>query len=285
MLKWLCAALAMVAFALNSLLNREALAGLHLDSWSFAFIRTFSGAVMLLILDKIIPVKRSYNAVQASISWWGAIALSTYMLGFSLAYVQLDAGIGALLLFSAVQFTMIAYAVFVAKERFSLWQWLMLAAALGAFVALVRPSNGAIAISGAAMMVIAGVAWGVYSILGKGAEPRTATRIHFTRSALIMMPIAAVALLFFDDRVWTEKGFMLAVTSGAITSALGYSLWYFVVARIKTSQASIMQLSVPPIALVLGALLLQERLSQDTIFLCAILLGAILAFTLLRYRQ
>ncbi len=285
MLTWLCAALAMVAFALNSLLNREALVGMHFDSWSFALVRTVSGALMLLIVDKIIPVQRTPAHTTHAYSWWGAIALSTYMLGFSLAYVQLDAGIGALLLFSAVQFTMIAYALFSANERFSVWQWLMLLLAAAAFLALVRPTNNAVALGGAALMIVAGAAWGFYSVLGRGVEPRTATRIHFTRAAIIMTPIALFAFLVSKHIVWTEKGLLLAVTSGAITSALGYSVWYVVVARVKTSQASIMQLSVPPIALVLGAVLLHERLSPETMLLCATLLGAILAFTLLRYRN
>ena len=285
MLKWVCAVLAMIAFAFNSLLNREALATQLIDPWGFALIRTISGALMLLLLLIIIPKLRKQPTGTCAVSWWGAVSLSTYMLGFSLAYVQLDAGIGALLLFSAVQFTMITYAVLVGKERFTLLQWSMLAAAFTAFVLLVSPANSNLSLGGVVLMVIAGIAWGGYSILGRGVNPNLATRINFLRAAVLLLPICCVAYFFNAEPIWSQRGMLLAITSGAVASALGYSLWYFVVAKIAMSQAAIMQLSVPPIALVLGAWLLHEHLSATTILLSVVILGAILLFTLLRNRS
>ncbi|MFY8275135.1 DMT family transporter [Pseudoalteromonas sp. SSDWG2] len=288
MTHWLLGASAMIAFAGNSLLNREALAGQHIDPSSFAFIRLASGALALVLLH-LFYFKRASNReqmpdAQHGVSWWGAVALVTYMLGFSFAYVQLDAGMGALLLFSAVQFTMILFAVAVAKERFTYWQWCMLVIAFAAFTLLVNPQTTGTSVVGSLLMIVAGIAWGVYSIVGKQGDPQKSTLIHFVRGTFVLIPLACLMWFISGSVVVTHHGVVLAIISGVVTSAFGYSLWYAVVKKIATSQAAIMQLSVPPIALVLGSLLLAERLSIDAIIISTVLLGAILGFTIARQR-
>ncbi|MCG7568971.1 DMT family transporter [Pseudoalteromonas sp. CNC9-20] len=284
---WLYALLSMLAFAANSLLNREALAMVHIDPLSFAAIRTVSGALMLTLLVMCSTGRQSQkkSVRAAGGSWLGAISLTVYMFAFSIAYISLDAGLGALLLFSAVQFCMISWAL-LHKERFSVLQWVMLLVAMTAFFILLSPQGTDVHLGYSGIMIVAGVAWGSYSILGQGRKDATlASADNFQRAAMLSVLIMVGVLVSQQTLFAHPKGLVLAFVSGAITSALGYALWYRVIQRIKASQAAVMQLSVPPLAMVGGAVLLGERIDGTAMISAAVLVAAIGVFIIARQKQ
>lgn len=276
MQKWLLAALAMLAFAGNSLLNRDALAGGWIAADAFALIRVFSGACALLLISTFTKQNRQALAVENG-SWLGALSLIVYMLGFSWAYLSLDAGFGAMLLFGAVQFTMIGYGLF-KGEALTPRRILALVIALAAFAYLLAPDQVNASFTAVGLMLLAGFAWGVYSILGKHCiKAQMATTGNFVRASILLVPLA-LWLLSSQDVQLSTRGVVLALLSGVVTSALGYSLWYAIVRKLTSSQAAVMQLSVPPLALVLGALLLGEAVYTDVWIASFVLLAAIALF-------
>ena len=246
-------ALAMMAFAGNSLLCRIALQQTRIDSVSFTSIRLISGALMLGLVVRLNrgPVARRGN-------WGSAGALFAYAAGFSLAYVNLSAATGALLLFGAVQATMIGYGVW-QGERLGRWQWLGFVLALGGLVGLMLPGLAAPPLTSALLMLGAGAAWGVYSLRGKGAgDPTQVTAGNFMRT----VPMAgALSLLTLGNQSLDRVGMVYALVSGALASGIGYALWYRVLPAIKATKAATVQLSVPVLAAVGGMVLLGESLS------------------------
>lgn len=266
----------MVAFAANSLLCRMALGAGWLDPVSFTTLRLGSGAVALVLIARAAGSGRDPGAAAGSSaaagSWPSAAALFVYALGFSLAYVSLTTGMGALILFAAVQATMIVAALR-AGERLSPLQWTGFVAALAGLVYLVRPGLAAPDPLGALLMAAAGVAWGVYSIRGRGAiAPVAMTAGNFARAA----PLAVlVSLVAWGGGVFTTRGIALALVSGVVTSGLGYALWYRALRGLTTTQASVVQLTVPALAAMAGVAFLAEELSVRLLVASALILGGV----------
>ncbi len=241
---------AMIAFAGNSLFCRLALRDTTIDAASFTAIRVASGA---LVLATIVTLRRG-SPTKAG-SWLSALALFVYAIFFSFAYLTLPAGTGALVLFAAVQATMIGRA-FAAGERFRPIQSFGLLVAVGGLVVLVLPGLGAPDPLAAAMMALAGVAWGVYSLRGRGvADPLAATAGNFLRAVPFALLVALVAS---GSRSLDPAGVVWALASGALASGLGYAIWYAALPSLTASIAATVQLSVPPIAAALAVLLLGE---------------------------
>ena len=259
--------LAMIAFAGNSLLCRLALKRTTIDAASFTFIRILSGAVALWII--VIISKGTWRKAG---SWASALALFAYAAAFSFAYISLSAGTGALLLFGAVQATMILWGLRTG-ERMRTRQWLGLALAGGGLVALLFPGLSAPPINGALLMICAGIAWGIYSLRGKGAgDPATATAGNFLRAVVLATGLSMALLPWLKlDR----GGIGYAIFSGAIASGVGYLIWYSALPELKAASAATVQLSVPVLAATGGILFLGEPITLRFLLASLALLGGI----------
>jgi len=260
-------ALAMLAFAGNSVLCRLALSHTAIDPAGFTLVRIASGALALWLLANVFGRRKGIGG-----SWRGAAALTIYAIAFSLAYVALPAGTGALLLFGAVQVTMIATGI-KQGERLAVAQWVGLAAALGGLVTLVAPGVSAPPPAGAALMALSGVSWGIYSLLGRGAkDPVAATAGNFVRA----VPMAVIPAVILAGQLHPDpQGILYAVLSGTLTSGCGYILWYHVLPRLSAAQGASVQLSVPVIASLAGAVLMGEALTLRLCIASAAVLGGI----------
>jgi drug/metabolite transporter (DMT)-like permease len=259
--------LAMVAFASNSLLCRLALRQTTIDAASFTFIRILSGAIALWL---IVITRKSGRTIAGS--WPSALALFGYAAAFSFAYITLSAGTGALLLFGAVQATMILWGLR-KGERFNARQSLGLAIALCGLVALVFPGLSAPPIGGALLMTGAGIAWGIYSLRGKGAgDPTSVTAGNFSRSVLLT---AALSMALVRWTNLDPAGIRYAIASGAIASGLGYVIWYSALPGLKATTAATVQLSVPVLATVGGILFLSESITLRLLLASLLILGGI----------
>ena len=264
----LLTAVAMVAFAANSLLCRLALGEGLIDAASFATVRVIAGAVTLCL----IAWPRWRRQGRNSGDWRAAAMLFTYMAFFAFAYVTLAAGTGALILFGAVQLTMFAAALR-GGERFTALSWAGLAAAIAGLVYLVSPGLAAPDPLGAALMAVAGIAWGFYSLLGKrAADPLDATAGAFIWSVPLVI---VVSLLFAGEFDVTTNGLLLAVASGAVASACGYVIWFAALAGLTAGRAATVQLSVPAIAAFGGVLLLSEEVTLRLVLASAATLGGV----------
>ena len=245
--------LALVAFAANSVLNRAALALDQIGPAAFLAIRLVSGAAMLAVL---VWVRDPARLVPKN--WRGPAALLAYMIGFSFAYLSLDTGTGALILFGGVQITMFAGAL-VTGERPGLARWAGSALAFAGLALLFLPGTAAPSVSGAGLMCIAAIGWGIYSLEGKGvANPLATTSANFVWAAPIGVAVWALAPSVITP---LPSGIVLAIASGAITSGVGYAIWYAVLPRIDATLAAVAQLTVPIIALGGGVLFLSEPLT------------------------
>jgi drug/metabolite transporter (DMT)-like permease len=262
-------ALTMLAFAANSLLNRLALEGGAAGPASFALIRLVAGAAVLGAL--VIGRGDGWPGLRASMSGRGAAALAVYVLGFSFAYVSLNAGVGALILFGGVQVTMFAGAL-VSREVVPPWRWAGAAISLAGLGWLMWPAGGAAPdLAGAGLMAAAALGWGLYSLIGRGArDPAAATAANF----MLAVPAGVVAWLLFPDRIGVT-GAVLAVISGGVTSGLGYALWYRLLPELGASRAAVAQLSVPVIALAGGVIMLGEAVSLRIVLASALVLGGV----------
>jgi drug/metabolite transporter (DMT)-like permease len=259
--------LTMIAFAANSILCRLALDTTPIDPASFTLIRLVSGAATLWL---IVRVRTGGKALAGS--WASAFSLFAYAAAFSFAYVSLSAGTGALILFGAVQATMILYGL-LRGERFTLLQTAGLLLALGGLVALLLPGATAPHWAGATLMTIAGMAWGAYSLMGRAStRPIETTAGNFVRAAVFAALLSAASLGLF---ALNARGALLAVLSGAVASGLGYAIWYTVLPALRATQAATVQLSVPVIAAIGGVLLLGERLSLRLVLCSVAILGGI----------
>ena len=267
----LCTA-ALIGFAANSLLCRAALGARSIDAASFTAIRIASGALVLLLL--------AGRAAPRTGSWPSAAALFAYAAAFSFAYLRLTAATGALILFALVQATMIGVGIW-RGERPRALEWLGLALAAGGLVALTLPGLAAPDPLGAALMAAAGVAWGIYSLRGRGAaNPLAVTADNFARA----VPFAAlllVAIPLAGGRI-TTRGALLAATSGALASGIGYSLWYAALPHLRATRAAIVQLSVPVLAALGAVVTLGESISLRLAAATAAILGGVLIAMLAR---
>ena len=274
--------MAMLAFAGNSLLCRLALAHTSIDVASFTGIRLVSGALMLWLLLQMRPSSAAVSGQGvATGSWISAFALFAYAAAFSLAYTQLTAATGALLLFGSVQVTMIGVGLW-RGERMAPLQVAGACLAVAGLVALLLPGLSAPPLLGALLMVAAGVAWGVYSLRGSRArDPLATTTGNFLRT----LPFAALlGVLMIGRLVPDATGIGYAIASGALTSGIGYAIWYAVLPHLGALRAAVLQLSVPVIAAGGGVLLIGEPITLRFVLCSVAILGGVLAMILLGRR-
>jgi len=263
----LLTSLAMIAFASNSLLCRAALKHTSIDAASFTTIRLIAGALVLWLI-----VQMRFSRREGRGNWISALALFVYAAGFSFAYVSLSASTGALLLFGAVQATMIGQGLW-SGERLQRMQLVGLVLALGGLVGLLSPGLSAPPLSGSLLMLSAGVAWGIYSIRGKGAgDPMKVTAGNFLRA----VPVAAVLILLIKrDLSVDAAGLWYAIVSGAVASGLGYAIWYAALPMLRVTTAATMQLSVPVLTALGGIGFLGESVTLRLVLASAAILGGI----------
>lgn len=249
----LLAGLAMIAFAGNSLLCRLALSHTHIDAASFTSIRLLSGALALGLI-----VRLRQGTLHRAGRWSAAVALFVYAACFSIAYISLPAGTGALLLFGAVQITMIGYGLWTG-ERLRSRQSIGLLFAFGGLTGLLLPGVAAPPLHSSILMLGAGVAWGIYSVLGRGVrQPIQATAGNFLRA----VPLALIlSLVLHAEGAWDSAGVVYAVGSGAIASGVGYAIWYSALPGLQSTQAATVQLCVPVLAAIGAVGVLQEPLT------------------------
>jgi len=269
----LLTALTMMAFAANSILNRMAVGSGDIDAISFAVIRVMSGAAVLLVLALIQRRKLPLLAPGRIV---GALSLCLYLLGFSIAYIRLDAGLGALILFGCVQITMFSGAV-IGGEPVPRGRWFGAGIALAGLGWLVWPAGAVqVPVLGSLFMALAGVGWGLYSLAGrKSGDPLAATAANFLWAAPVCFLLPMLLPVQLDATPMALRGIGLACVSGALTSGLGYALWYAVLPKLETAVAGLVQLTVPVIAILGGVLLLDESVSLRLIAAAAVVLGGI----------
>jgi drug/metabolite transporter (DMT)-like permease len=263
-------AFTLMAFAGNSLLCRMALGGELIDPASFTALRLTSGAFALITISRVAGTSKAPQNGRGS--WGSGFALFVYAAAFSVAYVSLSAGMGALILFGSVQVTMVGAAL-KSGEHIGIRQWVGSVAAIGGLIYLVLPGISAPDPLGALLMCFAGIAWGVYSIRGKGnSAPLATTAGNFLRSAPMALIASIVAISWFHLK---PMGVLLALISGIVTSGLGYVLWYKVLKSLTTTQASVVQLLVPVLAAFGGVALLSEQVSVRLIAASTLILGGV----------
>jgi drug/metabolite transporter (DMT)-like permease len=247
---------ALLAFAANSLLCRAALRPGLVDPTSFTTIRVVSGALTLFALTKIVSPR---GGAAARGSWISAFALFAYAIAFSLAYVRIGAGVGALVLFGMVQATMVGWGL-VTGERPRSGEWVGLALAVLGLAVFMLPGAHAPDPKGTMLMIAAGIAWGVYSLRGrKSSAPLSTTADNFLRAVPFAMGSMGVAL---GSMHVTARGALLAAISGSIASGLGYCLWYLALPRLTATRAALVQLLVPIIAALGAVVALGEAITS-----------------------
>jgi len=277
-------ALALIAFAGNSVLCRLALSDGAIHPASFTSVRLASGALTLFLLVWLSSLgnvqERQTLKVGTRVQAWRApVALFAYAALFSFAYISLDTGVGALILFGSVQITMVLFSLF-QGSRLRPAEWLGLLIACSGLVYLVFPELSEPSLVGFVMMSLAGVAWGAYTIFGKGStNPLRDTSSNFIKS----IPFALLMILpFYNNLSATPEAWLLAICSGAITSGVGYAIWYSALRNLTTSQAGVMQLLVPIIAAIGGVVLANETLSIRLVVSSTLTLGGILLVMLVK---
>ena len=243
----------MLAFAANSILARLALLDGEAGAWTFSLIRLTSGAVVLACLTRF--------SLHGAGSWRGAVSLLIYVVGFSFAYLQLGAGLGALILFSAVQFTMLGWALR-SGERLHALQWAGFIIAFTALIWLLSPSSSGATGLASLAMIAAGIGWGAYSLIGRGAtQPTMDTAGNFIRASVIAVLLSPLVVLIAPEPAPTKTVIWAALASGVITSGLGYAIWYAALPQLTRARAGIMQLTVPALAALGGVIFLAEPLT------------------------
>ena len=260
--------IAMFAFAANSVLCRLALAHGSIDPASFTSVRVGSGVVTLWLI-----LASTGRASVMHGSWRAAFALFAYVAAFSFAYITLSAGAGALVLFGAVQATMVTTGL-VRGERLTAPQWFGFVVALVGLAALLTPGTAAPSIGGALLMLAAGVAWGAYSLLGRGAvDPLVATAGNFLRALPMAVSLLGLAAVFGTKL--DQSGLFYAIMSGAVASGLGYTLWYAVLPGLSPARGASVQLSVPVITAFAGTTALREAITIRLSLSSVAILGGI----------
>ena len=261
--------LALIAFAGNSVFCRLALAGPIIDPASYTAVRLITGAVTLWI---IAAFRRKESFGKSGGSWISASMLFLYAVTFSFAYISLSAGTGALILFAAVQITMIAVGLSTG-ERPEILEWLGLFIAISGLIYLVSPGITAPSILGSVLMAAAGIAWGIYSLRGRGAsDPVGVTTDNFLRTVPLVI---GLILLWLSTLAITPIGLLWAALSGSITSGVGYVLWYAALPRLTATRAATVQLAVPVLAALAGVFVLSEAISLRLVISAVVILGGV----------
>lgn len=263
--------IALIAFAGNSLLCRAALAITTIDAATFTSIRLISGALALWMLVKLKQKKAKIQTTNES-NWSSAFALFAYAFFFSFAYRHLSAAAGALILFSAVQITMISTGIW-RGERLNAFQLLGFCISFVGLVGLLLPGISTPPLAYALLMVCAGIAWGIYSLKGKNVtQPLNATAYNFIKT----VPLTLLAnMILFNQLSLDIQGATYAVASGAIASGVGYAIWYSVLPNLKATSAASLQLSVPVFAAMGGIIFLNETLTLRLTIAAALILAGI----------
>lgn len=269
----LLTSLALIAFAANSLLARAALADGEMGPLVFTLTRLWTGAAALYAL--LMFTGRLGQASEAQ-SWAGAGLLLLYALMFSLAYVTLDTGTGALALFATVQLTILGMAA--SQGRLRMIEGLGAVIAFAGFLYLVWPTLGTPSALGIGAMVLSGIGWGGYTILGRGAKtPLALTAGNFFLASLLATPL--VLSLFFSPAI-TLEGLLYAAVSGAVTSGCGYAVWYAALPKLSPAVSGVSQLLVPPLAAVMGWLALAEPMGEQAVVATVLILSGVLVVLL-----
>jgi drug/metabolite transporter (DMT)-like permease len=254
---------------MNSVLCRLALGQASIDAASFSTIRLGSGAAMLLLITLL---SKSRNSLTSRGNWASSILLFLYAVSFAFAYISLSAGTGALILFGSVQVTMIAAALR-SGERPGLFEWVGLFFALSGLTYLVFPGLTSPSPTSSALMAVAGISWGFYSLRGRGAkDPLIDTANNFARALPL---VVMVSLVMFSSTHVTTKGALLAVLSGALASGVGYVVWYTALKGLTATRAATVQLAVPVLAALGGTILLSENISLRLLVSAIMILGGV----------
>lgn len=274
---------ALFAFAANSVFCRLALGDEAIDATSFTSVRLFSGIIILFILMQFtshVSIPQGSLKANANGSWLAAIMLFTYAVTFSFGYISLDTGTGALILFGAVQITMILFNV-ISGSRLHYSEWLGLTCAFIGFVYLILPSITTPSLTGFILMSVSGMAWAFYTLLGrKSKHALSDTAFNFLRTSPFIL---ILVLLSFNNLHISSTGFLLAVLSGAIASGIGYFVWYIALSGLSVTQAAVLQLFVPIIAALGGVVFTSESITLRLIESSILVLGGILLVILGRY--
>jgi drug/metabolite transporter (DMT)-like permease len=269
--------LALIAFAANSVLCRLALANGNIDASSFTGIRLLSGAIALLL---ILSIKGNKQGVSSKGSWTSSFTLFLYAITFSYAYLSLDTGTGALILFGSVQITMILLSI-ISGTRLHIIEWSGFFIAFTGLVYLVIPSITTPSVSGFILMTVSGMSWAIYSLRGRGSKnPLMDTTYNFLRT----IPFITLLAIFTMPNInYSSQGIILALLSGAITSGVGYTIWYIALRSLSSIQAAVLQLSVSIIAAIGGVIFLSETITSRLVMSAVIVLGGILMVILGKY--
>ncbi|WP_326490258.1 DMT family transporter [Shewanella sp. AS1] len=273
----LCTSLALLAFASNSVLCRLALGEQAIDAASFTSVRLLSGILVLML---ILGLKQSPDSVSSKGSWRSALFLFIYAIAFSFAYISLETGVGALILFGSVQLTLILLGL-ASGSRLRALEWCGLLLAFSGFVYLLLPGLSAPPLLGFCLMSLAGAAWGFYTFAGKGSKnPLMDTGYNFLRTLPLVLILMALS---FSQFSWTQEGILLAIISGGITSGLGYTIWYIALGGLSAIQAAVVQLLVPVIAALGGVIFAGEELSGRLVIAALMILGGTLVVILAKH--
>ena len=270
---------ALIAFAANSVLCRLALGEGLIDAAGFSVLRLLSGALVLLFILRVNPNKSPQKAVSKG-SWSASLMLFVYAVTFSYAYISLDTATGALILFGAVQMTIIVLSI-LSGHRLTLSEVVGVLMAFGGFVYLMLPSITTPSIVGFLLMSIAGIAWGIYTLKGRGSDsPLGDTAYNFFRSVPLVLVLVIITL---KDMRLSPEGALLAILSGGIASGVGYAIWYMALRGLSAMVAAVVQLLVPVIAALGGVIFVSEIISIDLIVSGVLILGGIGVVVLGKY--
>jgi drug/metabolite transporter (DMT)-like permease len=269
--------LALVAFAANSVLCRLALENDAIDASSFTVIRLLSGTIVLLI---IIGATQNFTGKSSKGSWISSFMLFLYATTFSYAYISLDTGTGALILFGSVQITMILLSL-LSGTRLHFTEWLGISVAFAGFVYLILPDVSTPSINGFLLMTVAGIAWGIYTLKGRSSKsPLTDTAYNFLRTTPLVILLTITTI---NGANYSADGILFASLSGGVTSGIGYAIWYIALAGLSSTQAAVLQLAVPVIAALGGVIFVSEVITFRLSVSATMVLGGILIVVLARY--
>jgi len=269
--------LALIAFAANSVLCRLALGNEAIDAPSFTGIRLLSGAITLFI---ILSIKRGNKGASSKGSWTAGLMLFLYAITFSYAYLSVDTGTGALILFGSVQITMIMLSL-VTGTRLHLTEWSGVIIAFTGFIYLILPDITTPSVNGFILMTVSGMSWGIYTLKGRSSKnPLMDTTYNFLRTIPF---VALLAIFTMQNMSYSFEGIVLALISGAVTSGVGYTIWYIALSGLSSTQAAVLQLSVPVIAAIGGVVFVSEEITIRLIISATIVLSGILMVVLGKY--